>query len=100
MAPFLGLGLAGLVLTFFPPGESELPKSKSAGHLEVVATLDGPMPTGVTVSQKGRVFINYPRWGDSVTFTVAEVKNGKPTAYPDETFATYNKSYPDKTLVS
>jgi hypothetical protein len=42
------------------------------------------MPTGVTVSQKGRIFVNFPKWGDEVSFTVAEVKDGKAVAYPDE----------------
>ena len=47
------------------------------GALDVVATFEGPMPTGVTVSKTGRIFVNYPRWGDPVEFTVAEVTPGK-----------------------
>src|SRR4051812_12792780 len=58
------------------------------------------MPTGVTVSHAGRVFVNYPRWGDPVTFTVAEVKGGKAAAYPDAAFATFDKRRPGETLVS
>ena len=42
-------------------GEPKLAADKPEGRLELVATFDGPMPTGVTVSQKGRVFVNYPR---------------------------------------
>jgi sugar lactone lactonase YvrE len=41
------------------------------------------MPTGVTVSKDGRFFVNFPKWGDPVQFTVVEVKNGKTTPYPD-----------------
>jgi len=41
------------------------------------------MPTGVTVSRSGRIFVNYPRWGDQVDFTVGEIKSGKVVAYPD-----------------
>jgi sugar lactone lactonase YvrE len=59
------------------------PKEKLAGKLETVAQFYGPMPTGVTVSQKGRIFVNYPRWGDNVPFTVAEIKNGRAVPYPD-----------------
>jgi sugar lactone lactonase YvrE len=44
---------------------------------------DGPMPTGVAVSKDGRIFVNFPRWGDPVEFTVAEIKEGKAIAYPD-----------------
>src|ERR1700712_2387114 len=51
--------------------------------LETVATFTGPMPTGVTVSRRGRIFVNFPRWGDDVPFTVAEMVNGKAVAYPD-----------------
>ena len=33
---------------------------------EVFARLNGAMPTGVAASQTGRVFVNFPRWGDQV----------------------------------
>lgn len=52
------------------------------GKLETVALFDRAMPTGVTVSRSGRVFVNYPRWGDDVDFSVAEVKDGKAAAFP------------------
>ena len=55
----------------------------TVGHLETVATFNGPMPTGVTVSRNNRIFVNFPRWGDDVPYTVAEVVNGKTVAYPD-----------------
>ncbi len=83
-----------------PADEPKLAADRPEGKLELVATFDGPMPTGVTVSHKGRVFVNYPRWGDPVTFTVAELKDGKPVAYPDDTFSVYDKERPKETLVS
>ena len=52
------------------------------GRLEQVATFNGPMPTGVTVSRTNRIFVNFPRWGDDVPFTVAEVVNGKAVPFP------------------
>jgi len=51
--------------------------------VEVVTDLTGAMPTGVTVAPNGRIFVNYPQWGDKSPFTVAELKDGKPVAYPD-----------------
>lgn len=51
-------------------------------EVEVVATLEGPMQTGVTVSDDGRIFVCFPRWGDDVAFTVAEIVDGVPVAYP------------------
>src|SRR5215218_432456 len=68
--------------TIIPTGQ--LPSDETLGVLEPVAYFNGAMPTGVTVSQKGRIFVNFPRWGDEVPFTVAEVREGKAIAYPDE----------------
>jgi sugar lactone lactonase YvrE len=60
-------------------------REQTIGRLETVATFYGAMPTGVTVTASGRIFINYPRWGDNVPFTVAELRNGKAVPYPDAT---------------
>ena len=62
----------------------DLPSDEPMGALEPVAYFNGAMPTGVTVSQRGRIFVNFPKWGDEVSFTVAEIRDGKPVAYPDE----------------
>lgn len=62
----------------------DLPSDESLGALEPVAYFDGAMPTGVTVSLRGRIFVNFPKWGDEVAFTVAEIRDGKSLAYPDE----------------
>ncbi len=61
----------------------DLAKESVIGQLEVVATFDGPMPTGVTVANDGRIFVNFPKWGDNVEYTVAEVKDGKTVPYPN-----------------
>jgi sugar lactone lactonase YvrE len=72
------------VCVFAPVGWSkEMAKDRVIGHLDVVATFNGPMPTGVTVANNGRIFVNFPKWGDAVEYTVAEVKNGKARPYPD-----------------
>ncbi|MUG93533.1 gluconolaconase [Scytonema sp. UIC 10036] len=62
----------------------KLPTDDSLGTLETVAHFDGAMLTGVTVSHQGRIFVNFPKWGDEVAFTVAEIREGRPVAYPDE----------------
>jgi sugar lactone lactonase YvrE len=54
------------------------------GDLELVHTFDGPMPTGVSVSQRGRIFVNFPRWGDDVPATVVELRDGREVPYPDQ----------------
>ena len=80
--------------------EHKIPSDEPVGILEPVAYFNEAMPTGVTVSHEGRIFVNFPKWGDNVLYTVAELKNGKTVAYPDETF---NQTDPDdhaKALVS
>ncbi|WP_233495610.1 major royal jelly family protein [Geodermatophilus sp. TF02-6] len=54
------------------------------GELEVVHLFDGAMPTGVSVSHTGRVFVCYPKWGDDVGFTVGEIRDGEVVAFPDQ----------------
>lgn len=76
------------------------PASSPVRPLETVATFSGPMPTGVTVSQSGRIFVNFPRWGDPVTYSVAEVKNGKTVPFPDTALNRYDPAHPADTLVS
>ncbi|OZM77176.1 L-dopachrome tautomerase-related protein [Pseudonocardia sp. MH-G8] len=61
------------------------PTDEAVGELETVHTFDeGPMPTGVSVSRSGRVFVNYPKWGDEVPATVVELRDGRPVPFPDE----------------
>ena len=77
-----------------------LPQEKKVGNIEQVASFSGPMPTGVTVSASGRIFVNFPRWGDKVDYTVAEVKNGRTVAYPNAQINRLNLSKQTDTLVS
>ena len=58
------------------------------------------MPTGVTVSETGRIFVNYPRWGDAVPFTVAELKDGKAVPYPDAALNVETPGQPGKGFIS
>jgi len=78
----------------------ELPADEPLGVLEPVAYFNEAMPTGVSVSQKGRIFVNFPKWGDDVQFTVAEIKNGKAVAYPDKSFNQTDPHDLAKALVS
>jgi sugar lactone lactonase YvrE len=61
-----------------------LPNEESLGELEPVFHFNDAMPTGVTVSHSGRIFVNFPKWGDNVSFTVSEIRDNKAVAYPDE----------------
>ena len=78
----------------------ELPSSEPLGALEPVAFFNGAMPTGVTVSHKGRIFVNFPKWGDDVKFTVSEILGGQPVAYPDQSLNETDQEDQASTLVS
>lgn len=58
-------------------------KIDALGSLDVAATIKKPMPTGVAVSRSGRLFVCFPRWGDPIECTVAEIRGGKPVAFPN-----------------
>lgn len=94
-----------LALVYYMPSlaaksSTKLPQAKTIGNIEQVAAFSGPMLTGVSVSQSGRIFVNFPRWGDSVDFTVAEIKNGRAVAYPNAQINRPNSSEQSKSLVS
>jgi sugar lactone lactonase YvrE len=79
----------------------ELSADMPVGDLEPVIYFNGAMPTGVTVSHKERrIFVNFPRWGDDVPFTVAEIIDGQTVPYPDTTFNQTNAQDLSAALVS
>ncbi|MBF7144772.1 L-dopachrome tautomerase-related protein [Pseudomonas sp. LY10J] len=79
---------------------STLPQDTPVGHLEQVFAFPAAMPTGVTVSEQGRLFVNFPRWGDDVPFTVGELRDGKVVPYPDLAINQANAEHPEKGLIS
>lgn len=76
--------IAGLALAVSVSGlaVAQSDTGKGAG-IERVYAFNGAMPTGVTVTETGRIFVNFPRWGDDVPYTVAEISNGQLVPYPD-----------------
>ena len=79
---------------------SQLPAERSVGSAELVHAFPEQMPTGVTVTDDGRIFVCYPRWGDPVAFTVAELRGGEEVAYPDAAFNVFDPQRPGECLVS
>ncbi len=98
IAAFITVGL--LLITTPAKAAKDLPQEKAVGNIETVATFNGAMPTGVTVSQTGRIFVNFPRWGDKVDFTVAEIKNNRSVPYPNAAVNVANKDKPKDSLLS
>ncbi|WP_024643416.1 L-dopachrome tautomerase-related protein [Pseudomonas syringae] len=87
----------GMTATELP---ASAPADKRIGKLEQVHAFYDAMPTGVTVSEKGRIFVNFPRWGDKVLFTVGEIRDGKVVAYPDLAVNRENPKDPGDGLIS
>ncbi len=50
-----------------------------------VTSFRGMQPTGITICEKGRMFVCFPRWRDGVPYSVTEVLgDGSHKPYPDE----------------
>ncbi|MBP5953874.1 L-dopachrome tautomerase-related protein [Pseudomonas sp. P42] len=79
---------------------ADAPADRSFGKLEQVHAFYDAMPTGVTVSETGRIFVNFPRWGDNVPFTLGEIRDGKVVAYPNAAINKENPNDPSDGLIS
>jgi sugar lactone lactonase YvrE len=79
--------------------DASLSTDRPLGEPQLVHAFPGQMPTGVAVSDDGRVFVSYPRWGDRVEFTVAEVRDGQEVPYPDAAVNVYDETRPAECLV-
>lgn len=58
------------------------PRARCFGALEQVCAFYGPMPTGVAVTERGRIFVCFPQWGDRPRCAVAELRGGNLLPYP------------------
>ena len=59
-----------------------IPAVAAAADVETVATIRGAMPTGITVAPSGRIFVNFPQWGDGSPFAVGEIVAGEVVPFP------------------
>ena len=111
MKTMIRIGIALFAASCFgQAGGLGIAQERMVGHLEVVATFDGPMPTGVSVANRGvgeatanqgRIFVNFPKWGDAVEYTVAEVKSGKTIPFPNPEINHYSEGdNPAEKLIS
>jgi hypothetical protein len=91
---------AGLMLTVAPAGGAELAREQVIGSIEPVFEFSDAMPTGVTIAPSGRIFVNFPRWGDDVPFTVGELRDGKVLPFPDAAINAADLAKPSASLIS
>jgi len=97
----ISLLLAGMALMSASRAMADpLPSEHWIGPIEPVFEFRDAMPTGVTVSSEGRIFVNFPRWGDDVPFTVGEIRDGKVIAFPDAAFNKADPARPGESLIS
>lgn len=78
----------------------EIPTERYFGDLEQVHAFFDAMPTGVSVSETGRIFVNFPEWGDEVTTTVAEIVNDKLVPYPSKEANVFDPDRPEVGFLS
>jgi sugar lactone lactonase YvrE len=77
-----------------------VPAVRPVGNIQEVHKFKDQMPTGVTISSTGRIFVNFPRWGDEVAYTVGELKDGVVHPYPSLETNTFDPKQPAKTFSS
>jgi sugar lactone lactonase YvrE len=66
-----------------------------APQITEVAAFKGQQVTGVTVSNSGRIFVNFPRWRKGVTNSVIEIKaDNQKESYPNATWNAWNIEQP------
>lgn len=75
-------------------------KDRPIGRIEAVFSFWGSMPTGVSVDASGRIFVNFPRWGDPVPATVAEIVGSAIRPYPNAAINWADPARPAETLIS
>lgn len=76
------LAMAACVRNAPAPGITNPSAGNKAPALELVAQSPRQW-TGIAVSKDNRVFVNFPRWSEDVPLSVAELKNGQVSAWPD-----------------
>lgn len=52
--------------------------------------------TGVTVSKDGRIFVNFPRWTEDTEVSVAELKDGALTPFPNPEWNSWRNARKDE----
>lgn len=63
--------------------------------LEKVADF-GHQVTGVTVAENNRIFVNFPRWTEDAPVSVAEVRNGALTPFPNAEWNAWRNARKDE----
>jgi sugar lactone lactonase YvrE len=91
------LAVTVLLLTAIGCGGSPAsPPTPVEPALEIVWEFPDRQVTGVAVSDEGRVFVNFPRWGGFHDLSVAEMTSDGPLAYPDADWNSWTMDDPGR----
>jgi sugar lactone lactonase YvrE len=86
----IGAAAFGMALPATPQGTG------NNARIELVATFPHQV-TGVTVSERGRVFVNFPRWTEDTAVSVAELmRDGSLRAYPNTEWNSWRNKRKDE----
>ncbi|NNA67799.1 L-dopachrome tautomerase-related protein [Pseudomonas gessardii] len=98
---FIWSALALSIAINSPAAQAQpMPSEQTIGTIEQVFAFHDAMPTGVSVAENGRIFVNFPRWGDAVPFTVGELRDGQVVPYPDLAMNQADPKDPAKGFIS
>ncbi len=83
-----------LLISFFLLALCTLPGfAQASGNRIVEVARSDRQWTGVAVAPDGRIFVNYPRWSDEVTFSVGELNSdGSVSPFPNEVLNNWDAS--------
>ena len=90
VAAFAGLAAAAAFAA--PTARSP---SKDAAGLNRIARFEH-QATGVTVSEDGRIFVNFPRWTEDTAVSVAELRDGRLVPFPDAEWNAWRNARKDE----
>lgn len=70
-----------------------IPTINQEDPLELIAEHD-KLWTGLTISNEGRIFVNFPRWSKDVPISVGEIVDGKVQPYPNKDWNSWTQDLP------
>jgi len=94
------IGMIALLLLLAGCNKKEKKQDEPSAIQEIASSED--QWTGITISEKGRMFVNFPRWSSDINMSVAEIKeDGKTIPFPNEKWNSWNsnKEHPENYFV-
>ena len=94
------VGMIALLLLLAGCNKKQTTQDESSAIQEIASSDD--QWTGITISEKGRMFVNFPRWSPDIKMSVAEItEDGKILPFPNEKWNSWksDKEHPENYFV-